>query len=515
MIACDRISGKKPYLILCSQNSVCLVASFASIARSGTLAGLPPVVDWVEILADAATATDANRWRQAFRGRLIFARSSRTPTDAVASTRSERRQQLVAAAQQFDLVELQADDDLDAQLLAQIPAAQRLISWRGQAASVATLRERFAEMARTPARLYKLVTTGSETIDETLAPLALLHDLKRQDVIAYASGEAGFWTRLIAPRLGCPMVFARGQGQDQKGNAEQPNHTQPAPGRPKLEQLIDDYGLPALPEVQQLFGLVGQGVLRSLSPRLHNAAYRALGLPALYLPFSCDDFTAFWNRLIEGDFLQNLGLPLAGLTVVAPNKEAAHRVAGRGDGAANLMVRTNGAGWTADSTDPQGVLDPLERIGIEVEGRSAAVLGCGGAGRSIAAGLDQAGARVVLVNRGRDRGRKAALQLDLPFVALKDFDPRGFDLVIHATPVGRQAEDPPPLEVDRLDRDTVVVDLVYAGQPTTLATSARDRQLSVIDGLEVLLAQTRRQFYRMTGEEISLDQLRGFLGTVH
>lgn len=268
-----------------------------------------------------------------------------------------------------------------------------------------------------------------------------------------------------------------------------------------------------LPAGARLFGIVGRGVERSPSPRLHNAAYHVLGLPHLYRAFPAESFDELWRSLAAEDLTR-----LGGLTVVAPLKEAAVELAGpegssgivRRAGAANLLVRAGETAWKADSTDPQGVLDPLRRRRVALRDRALAVIGCGGSGRAVAAALDGAGARVTMVNRGRERGEEAARRLGLPFVPLADFDARGFAAVVHATPAGRDGRQI-PFEVDGLDPGAVVVDLVLAPGPTPLVRAARARGLRVIDGREVLLAQTDHQIRAMTGRRVPLRRLRSFL----
>src|SRR6185295_218819 len=244
-------------------------------------------------------------------------------------------------------------------------------------------------------------------------PLRLLREISREigrcDVIAYASGPAGWWSRLLAPRLGAPFVFAAA-GEPTGGSA----------GEPTAARLVEDYGLPDLPPIEALYGIAGRSATaaKSLSPRLHNASYRALGLPALYLPFPTRDFVAFWRQLPAG--LDGLGFHLAGLTVTSPHKEEAleaveHRSRlARQAGAANTLLRHNGS-WRADTADAEGVLAVLGARGVDVAGRQAAVVGCGGAGRAAAAGLQQAGGKVTLVNRSLERGLYASNLLTLPF----------------------------------------------------------------------------------------------------
>src|SRR6185295_18877698 len=261
----------------------------------------------------------------------------------------------------------------------------------------------FERMAATPAALYKLVPAATKPGEE-LAPLQLLKSLGRRDVLAFATGLPGVWTRFLAPRLGAPVVY--GALGEVAG----------APGQPTLERLRRDFGLPALPPVDSVFGILGNPVSHSLSPRIHNAAYRELGLPAVYLPFHAESFGDFWLEVVESGVPEVLGYPLRGFSVTAPFKEAALAVSGAESplaaliGAANTLVCHDGV-WEAEATDPDGVVLPLADRAITVEGAEAAVVGAGGAGRSAVAGLVRAGARVTLFNREAERGKLSAKHL--------------------------------------------------------------------------------------------------------
>jgi shikimate 5-dehydrogenase len=175
----------------------------------------------------------------------------------------------------------------------------------------------------------------------------------------------------------------------------------------------------------------------------------------------------------------------------------------------------NGGVWEGESTDPDGVVLPLRERGIDLTARRAAVVGTGGAGRSAAEGLSAAGARVTLINRSIERGERAAELLGLPFIPLEDFDPRGFDLLVNATSLGRggrKDDQALPFPVDGLGKDVVVIDLVYTEEPTPLLRAAAARGCTVIDGREVLMDQALGQFRMMTGREMPLDLARRILG---
>jgi 3-dehydroquinate dehydratase/shikimate dehydrogenase len=498
--------GPTPQQIEAPARRATIVATVAEPAALDpeALAALAGRADWLELRADLVGDVPAERLRASFPGRLLYTLRSRAEGGAFAGPREGRRRRIAAAGSGFDFVDLEAERDLGRDLLDAVEPERRLVSWHGPAGDLAALRSRWQHLRTTPAAFYKLVPRAAHSGEE-LAPLVLAAEQKRSDLVCFAGGEAGFWTRLVAPRLGAPLVYASATAAPA------------APGMPPLATLERDYALPDLPAVETLRGVVGLPALSSLSPRLHNAAYRALGLPALFVPFEVAHFGDFWLEIVEPEALERAGLPLRGLAVTAPHKEVAFTVAGATSPLANRLQAVNtlvrhDEVWEGETTDAEGVLGALARRGVAAAGRRAAVVGCGGAGRAAALGLARAGAEVALVNRGEERGLAAARQLGLPFVPWRDFDPSRFDLVIHATPLGRGAGDGLPVDVDRLAPGAVVVDLVYGEGPTPLVAAVRARGRVAIDGREVLLAQAIPQFRAMTGRELPLDVAAAAIG---
>jgi 3-dehydroquinate dehydratase/shikimate dehydrogenase len=135
---------------------------------------------------------------------------------------------------------------------------------------------------------------------------------------------------------------------------------------------------------------------------------------------------------------------------------------------------------------------------VELAGRRAAVIGCGGAGRGAAEGLLRAGAIPTIVNRGQARGRYAADLLGIDYVPLSRFAPADYSLIVHATPV----RDEPPFAVDRIAEDAVVVDFAYGQGETRLTAEARARDQVVVDGYQVLEVEVERQFRLLTGRSV-------------
>ncbi len=482
-------------------DSAFLIATLTEPPSPAKLEALAAKADAVEVRADLTGDLDPALLRAHFGGRLIYTLRSRAEGGRDRGTGDDRWSRIAAAGAAYDLVDLEAARDLVPPVLAAVPAERRILSWHGQATELDDLRQLFATMAVEPARYYKLVPEAAKTSDGLL-PLAFLKGAGRDDVIAFASGAAGGWTRLLAPRLGAPVVY---------GSA---GPAAAAPGQLSIDRLRVDYGLPALPPVRVLYGIAGNPVRHSLSPRLYNRMFRERGMPAAYLPFHIDTFGDFWLDVVESGSLDVLGFTLMGLSVTAPFKEIALAVSGATSplaeriGSANTLTLRNGV-WEAESTDPEGILAPLRELGLEIGKRRAAVVGAGGAGRAAAFALSRGGARVTLVNRSVERGRRVARELSVDFLPLAELDPGAFEIVVNATPLGRGDTQPLPFDPVRLAAGAVVVDLAYVpGAATRLVREARAAGARAIDGREVLLAQAIPQSLTMTGEQLSPEQVR-------
>src|ERR1043165_501482 len=399
-----------------------------------------------------------------------------------------------------DLVKLDPRS-LTPRALKRLPVEKRVIVDRGVAPDVDELLARAAQLMQTPALLYVLAPRA-RTHAEAVA-VAALPRLGRRDVLMFAEGAIGMWTRIVAPLLGAPYVFAsiRGDVADD--------------GVPTVEHLVVDYGFPQLHEAREIFGIAGDPVYSSLSPRLHNAAFRALARPALYLPFHVPQFAEFWASVVESGALGAAGLPIGALCVVSPHKQIALKATSSRTSivqraqSTNFFVREGGE-WTADTTDPAGIILALRERGVDPAGHKAAVVGCGGSGRAVAAALQHGGADVTLVNRGFDRGSLAGHLLRLPFMPLAGLPAERFLLVVKAPPCGRDGERPFALE--RLRDDAVVVDLVYGTAPTPLVERTRGNGQIAIDGKDILITQAMSQFRLMTGQEMPDEVVYQVLG---
>jgi shikimate dehydrogenase len=258
-------------------------------------------------------------------------------------------------------------------------------------------------------------------------------------------------------------------------------------------------------------GVCGWPVAHSRSPQMHNAALAAAGLDGwryLRLPLPPELFEETVRALPAAGF--------RGVNVTIPHKHAALAladdvtVAAQAIGAANTLTFEGGR-IHADNTDAPGL---LAAIGEPVAGRTALVLGAGGAGRAAAWALAAAGADVAVWNRTPERAR--ALAADLGVRAVPGSERA--DIVVNCTSVG--LHDPEatfkalPLDADELGAGSLVVDMVYRAGETRLLEVARMRGARVVDGLEVLVAQGAASFERWTGMEAPRVAMRAAATTI-
>jgi shikimate dehydrogenase len=258
-------------------------------------------------------------------------------------------------------------------------------------------------------------------------------------------------------------------------------------------------------------GVCGWPVAHSRSPQMHNAALAAVGLHDwryLRLPLPPELFAETVRALPAAGF--------RGVNVTIPHKEAALALADEGTDAARAIGAANtltfeDARISADNTDAPGL---LAAIGEPVAGRTALVLGAGGAGRAAAWALRRAGAEVAVWNRTPERARALAARIGVRAVEVAE----GADVVINCTSVGLDgAEDPfkaLPIEADELGAGSLVVDMVYRAGGTRFLEAARTRGARVIDGLEVLVAQGAASFERWTGMEAPREAMREAATTI-
>jgi shikimate dehydrogenase len=273
------------------------------------------------------------------------------------------------------------------------------------------------------------------------------------------------------------------------------------------------------------FALLGHPVGHSLSPAMHNAAFKALGLHAHYslIDVAPGDIPRTLDELRQKQY--------GGVNVTIPHKEAAYRfLAARhalSDSAqvlrsVNTVVFRPDGTLLGDNTDAPGFLDALkESFRATPRGKRILLLGCGGAGRAVALTCAMQGAASLLVadvhlptrRRLLLALRKAAPGLPVAGVSLDRAGTaaRDCDLIIHATPVGMKPGDPSLLPPDAFRKGQLVFDLIYNPAETPLLAAARAAGARTANGLGMLLHQGVRAFHRWTGRKPPVAVMRAAL----
>ena len=263
-----------------------------------------------------------------------------------------------------------------------------------------------------------------------------------------------------------------------------------------------------------LAAVIGSPVGHSLSPAIHNAAFRALGLPWVFVAWEVPE--GYAPEALAS--MERFGV--AGLSVTMPHKsavaEALDSLAEEAEmlGAVNCVVREAGAGGETKlighNTDGYGIIASLrEDAGFNPEGANCLILGAGGAARAAVLALANAGAaRIAVANRTPERAEQAAaLAGDKGEVVPADAAGK-FDLVINATPMGMgELKDETPISPMLLRPEQTLLDLIYIPEETTLMAQARDKGVAAHNGLGMLVHQAARAFELWTSQPAPLEAM--------
>ena len=264
----------------------------------------------------------------------------------------------------------------------------------------------------------------------------------------------------------------------------------------------------------------------SLSPVMHNAAFRELRLNARYeaLDVTSDELPDVMARLRqEESYGANVTVPhkLTVLPFMDELTEAAQAI-----GAVNTIINRDGQ-LIGDNTDATGFLRGLiEDADLEPRGRRAVLLGAGGAGRAVAYALLTAGVgQLQIFNRTQEKAEKVALEFsDYGSTEVVDFRGletavRGADLLVNTTSVGLEHEginpDLSPLPPGLLPHQGLVCDLIYRPEKTRLLRDAEGEGLKTQNGVPMLVHQGAEAFRAWTGEDapvsVMMDAVQGAL----
>ena len=334
-------------------------------------------------------------------------------------------------------------------------------------------------MLRIPADGYKIVTTARKPSDNCRV-LALTKSHPRTPLIVLAMGETGFPTRVLSTAWGGLFTYAA-------PNAAEGTST----GQVCARLLRHLYRIEKFTHAAKIYGVIADPVRHSISPAVHNRAFQAHRLDAVYLPFLVQ------APQLKDFFTLAAKLPVSGFSVTIPHKQKVMRYLdivdplARRIGAVNTVWRKAGK-WRGTNTDAEAVVVPLARR-LRLSKSSILLAGNGGAARSAAYALVENGAKLSIVGRNPDRVRSLAKACGAEPLLREQVETRKFDALVHATPLGMFPNVDGCFFKDAIPAE-VVFDMVYNPLETALSRRATAQGLTVIPGLQMFLEQAARQF---------------------
>lgn len=429
------------------------------------------------------------------------------------------RQAIVAG---FDFVDLEID------VIDKIPRfgkTQRICSYHNIREMPEKLELIHQQMCEEDADLIKIVVTAQQPADN-LRAMALVKNPPKP-TIAFCLGDLGTCSRLLALRLGMPFSYTAFNKERQL-----------APGMLSFQDMQKIYCTESITPETKVFGVIGDPVAHSLSPLIHNAAFRALGINALYVPF----------RVPRGELTPFLdafkAVPVEGYSVTLPHKEAAAKAASEQDesvaamgtantliavrapapseGAAETLAGGSGADdspppcahYKAVNTDARAALDSLlahlptgpDGNPVPLISRSVLIVGAGGVARAIAHALHNEKVAVIITNRTPERGQRLAEEVGCKFIEWNARHSAACDTIINCTSVGMHPNlDESPIHHSFLKPGIMVFDTVYTPETTLLIRDARERGCHTLTGVDMFVRQAGLQFELFTGRPAPLD----------
>jgi 3-dehydroquinate dehydratase/shikimate dehydrogenase len=299
-------------------------------------------------------------------------------------------------------------------------------------------------------------------------------------------GEAGFATRVLSPAFGSVYTYASPSAVE--GTAS---------GQVSAKMLRNMFRVEKFTKSAKIYGVIADPVRHSISPTVHNRAFQARRLDAVYLPFlvkpiQLKDFFSLADKL-----------PLSGFSVTIPHKQKVLRYLDAVDplakriGAVNTVWKKAGR-WRGTNTDAEGVTVPLGKK-IRLSKSSVLLVGNGGAARGAAFALAESGAKLTVTGRNIDRVRALAKICGGEPMSREQTLAHKFDAVVHATPLGMHPHTNECFFDGAIPAE-VVFDMVYNPFETQLLKRAKEQGKEIIPGFQMFMEQAVRQFEIWTGE---------------
>ena len=406
----------------------------------------------------------------------------------------DERRHLIAEATQngADWVDLEVDV---AGHLPRTGISQRIVSFHDMSATPRDLDTITDQCRAGDADLIKLAVMAQSLEDalDLLGTVARSHNLS--PTMGLAMGPWGQFTRVANAKFGVSWTYAAWESP-----------SAPAPGMLSFDDLKSIYDYDRVSPATALYAVIGDPVGHSKSPLVHNLAFRSHGLDKLYLPLRIapGDLAEFIPRMRDWGF--------QGLSVTIPHKESIISLMDevsplvRLTGSCNTVYVGSDGDLKGENTDLAAALDSLaEAVGggpQALAGQRVLLLGAGGVARSLAFGLRQRGAHVVIANRTEARAVELAQESDSAMAQWSERERVAAQsaIIVNATPLGMSPQvDASPLPASAIRSNHIVFDTIYIPEWTRLLQDAKTAGAKTLSGVEMFIRQAAEQSALFTG----------------
>ncbi|OIV93182.1 hypothetical protein TanjilG_20844 [Lupinus angustifolius] len=352
--------------------------------------------------------------------------------------------------------------------------------------SVEDLGNLVARIQATGADIVKIATTAVEITDVARMFQIMAHS--QVPFIGLVMGDRGLISRILCAKFGGYLTF----GTLESGVVS-------APGQPTIKDLLDLYNIRQVGPDTKVYGIIGKPVGHSKSPILFNEAFKSVGFDGVYVFLLVDDLANFLRTYSSTDFV---GFSFVHKILEEPLTMQYAATLSRKMKIMELTIDYVGA----ISAIEDRLRDRHNGDGTAVSplaGKVFVVIGAGGAGKALAYGAKEKGARVVIANRTYDRARELADVIGGDAIALADLDnyhPEDGMILANTTSIGMQPNvDETPISKHALKSYSLVFDAVYTPKMTRLLKEAEESGATIVTGLEMFLGQAYGQFENFSG----------------
>ena len=337
----------------------------------------------------------------------------------------------------------------------------------------------------------KIAVTPHSTAD-VMTLFRINEELKSVPKIIIGMGEWGVATRILYKKMGSILTFGS-------------NGKAVAPGMISARELKYLYRADKLNENTGIYGIVGNPVMHSLSPQIHNPGFQRINYNAVYVPFLSDSIRSF---LTLAEMLR-----MRGFSVTVPFKVDVVKYLGnitrevKQIGSCNTVVRVPNM-WKGTNTDYYGFIHPIEKEIDDGKIKSALVIGAGGAAKAIVWALKMRNVRVMIVNRTKSKADELARLYGVGSDSLDNISryEGKVDLVVQATNMGLHPyEDVNPASSFHFSGKEIAYDIVYKPKYTKFLLAAEKAGCALKFGWDMLMEQGKLQFESFTGYHYPKD----------